>query len=372
VNVSSLAAAESQAGTVPNGGVVCLAGGNYAGVLSLNASRTADVVIQPSPGATVTVGSIDFGSSASHIHVAWLTSSGAVTLAASGASFITLSNSTAAGVVINAGSHDVTIENDLLQGGATGVELVSENCNAVNAPYNCSQGNYQLPAISNINILNNKIVGPLSSEAITVTNFNNVDIEGNEISNVNTDVLRTDWGGSGLTFRENYVHDVCGQGVFIKDGRVFNAVIDDNLFVRTGNCSGSPPGFQIYDVHGLQITHNTYADTSTDETLRAYDPNAPESTGIVMQYNVLNYFVVESENPAAWYHQPFFTENHNVIEDGWDWVGNDFQDPTDSTQTPTFVNPSTDDYRVSGSVSAGGATYTPGVDWRPADQHYGP
>jgi hypothetical protein len=91
-----------------------------------------------------------------------------------------------------------------------------------------------------------------------------------------------------------------------------------------------------------------------------------------MQYNVLNYFVVESENPAAWYHQPFFTENHNVIEDGWDWVGNDFQDPTDSTQTPTFVNPSTDDYRVSGSVSAGGATYTPGVDWRPADQHYGP
>jgi hypothetical protein len=372
--VTSLSAVVQETASASAGSVICLAPGTYTGTLLLGATRTADVTIQADG---VTVSAVEFAASAAHLHLAGITVPGAVNIDP-GASFITLANSTIrGGIYVDWGAHDLTISHNYLDGGHFGVWLDSENCAVSFGPANCSTVSV-LPTISNVLIEGNKFQGPFGDDAININNYQNVTITGNEITGVvengqHDEVLQSTWGGSGLTFTDNYVHDICGQGFFIKDGLVSNVVFDNNLFVRWLTCPHAPQGelaFDVFDVHGMQMVHNTFV--SGAEMLQAYNPSAPESTGIVMQDNVLDDFLVENPDPGAWDNPTIFSESRNVIFDGWDWEGLGLQAASDATSAPTYVNPSQNDYRVASPVTAGGQSYTPGIDWQPANQSYGP
>jgi Right handed beta helix region len=373
IEVESLAAAASRISQAHSGGVVCLAPGRYTGSLVLAASHARYVKLE-ARGATV--GAIDFASSAAHINVDGISSTAAATIGP-GASFIKLSNSRLPGVVVQAGSHNLTISHDLLHGGDYGVVLNSENCAVSFGPVGCSTAGV-LPAISNVVIEGNKFQGPFNDDAIHVNNYRNLIITGNEITgdveNGNhNDVMQSTWGGRGLTFTDNYVHDICGQGFFIKDGLVSNVVFDNNLFARWLTCPHAPQGelaFDVYDVHGMQMTHNTFVNGA--EMLQAYSPSAPESTGIVMQDNVLDDFLVENPDPGAWHNPAVLREAHNLISGGWDWLGLGLQATSDVHGAPRFVHPARNAYELAAPLSIGGQRFHVGIDGATASQQFGP
>ena len=91
-----------------------------------------------------------------------------------------------------------------------------------------------------------------------VGNFRDIVVEGNEITNVietgnHNDCLQSVWGGDGLIFRKNYLHDNRCQGFFIKDGRAFNVTVEDNLIVRNSvPLSGTGPAERDRDLRHVR------------------------------------------------------------------------------------------------------------------------
>jgi hypothetical protein len=379
IEVTSLSAAASQAASLSNGGTVCLAPGSY-GTLTLSAARSGFVTIKPDPGAAVTLDGVEFPQGASHYHLDGFTIANDVTLARGGASFITVTNSTMDGFTAYWGSHDIDFEHNAINGGgrtSVGIALISIDCNAANAPRYSGCTTY--PPVSAVTIKGNRLTGPFGTDAINISHYDGLDIEDNEITKVvengeHADTLQSVFGGANLTFRRNYVHDICGQGFFLKDGRVSNVVYDDNLVVRDGGCALAPDGelaLDIFDTHGLQITRNTFVSAGYGEELQNYDAGAMESSDVVMNHNVMDDFSVAWQNPSAYHGTPEFVEDHNVLSDQGNWTGHRWQAPTDTTAAPRFTDPAKDDYRAA-PVTAGGDTYTAGVDWRPSDFTYGP
>jgi hypothetical protein len=92
------------------------------------------------------------------------------------------------------------------------------------------------PPISNVTIRNNHF-HDIGIDAIRPSNFVNLVVEGNDMEGVkengeHCDVLQVTFGGRGFVFRDNYIHDNQGQGLFIKDGEVTNALVENNVFVH--------------------------------------------------------------------------------------------------------------------------------------------
>jgi hypothetical protein len=377
--VSSTAQAAAQAAALPAGSTVCLAAGTY-GTVTLSAARTGTVTVQPDPGAAVTLGDVDFPAGASHYHVDGFTVTGDVTLERGGASFITVTNTTMRGLAAYWGSHDLDVERDAIVGGGRtgeGIALVSIDCASPHAPTYSGCTTY--PPVARVTIAGNRITGPFADDAINVSHYDGLDIEDNEITKViengeHNDSLQSTFGGSGLVFRRNYVHDICGQGFFLKDGRVTDVVLDDNLIVRDGGCDLAPSGelaLDIFDTHGLQITRNTFVSAGLGEELQDYGSGPIESSGIVMNHNVLDDFSVAYQNPATYHGTPEFLEDHNVLARRGNWFTSGWAAATDSTAAAVFTDAARDDFRAA-PVTAGGETYTAGVDWRPQDFTYGP
>ena len=183
---------------------------------------------------------------------------------------VQLSRLTAAGsVVVGEGAANVTIRESTLK---TGVKLDSGSrdivieANRIQSPVGTgvffSSGSTR-PPIVDVRIARNRFE-EIGTVGVNARNFRRVLIEGNDMSGVRShdgdvhpDVIRTYDGGRGLVIRGNRIHHNAAQGIFIKDGRVFDLTIENNEIVRN---EGGFYGINIYDVDGLRIVNNTIAD----------------------------------------------------------------------------------------------------------------
>jgi hypothetical protein len=352
VTVSRSSAADSAVGSVAPGGVVCLSAGSYAG-LDFAGGRAGDVTVQPVPGQRVTVSAGVKDSHGSTVAVLFEPNTSHIILHGF---YIT------AEVELEQGVSSVRIDHNDITGGWEGVELSSVDCTVPNAP--TWSGCYPAPKISNVVISGNRIHnigGTTGDDALNINNYSNVRITGNELFGMleagnHTDCLQSTFGGSGLVFDHNYEHDNNCQGFFTKDGDVTDAVVYDNLFVRDQAANKPEGNMDIWNVYNLTIRSNT-SWPSTIDLLR--DINSARQPHAAVDHNVFDTFSNGCCGDAKYF---ALTESFNIFG----------QAPafgtaaTDATGAPTFVSPTTDDYRLLRNP------HGIGIDWRPADQHYGP
>ncbi len=334
----SLPAARSAVASAPQTAVVCLRDGDY-GEVALDADKS-------SPGVTLRAQ-----------HPGRATLEGADL---SGANLALARFDIRGEVTVEPGSRGISILHNRISGGYFGVEA----------------GPTTTTSIADTTIRGNRFVGPFGEDAIRLNRYHDSGdrdpygalIEGNEITNVrengnHSDCLQSVWGGDGLYFRRNYLHDNRCQGFFINDqpAPVAHVVIEDNLMLRNAapcdppdSGCGPPLIVQIFGpTKGIRIAANTIWTPGND-------------------------------SPLALREGPFgrIALADNVIYRGWsDWTGGfpDYSEKEDtacrweglprlsrgSTRacSPHFLDPSDDDYRLRNGR---------GVDWAPAEEHYGP
>jgi hypothetical protein len=302
-----------------------------------------------------------------------------VDIAAEGGHHLQLAGNDVRGIKANWGSHDLLFEHNSIHDCGNCLSLTST---ASGVPGSPDPNATDLPPVSNVTIRGNRIARP-STDALFLTNFRNVLVERNEITGViengaHNDCLQTVWGGDGLTFRENYLHDNRCQGFFIKDGEVKNVVVENNLMVRNtapASTSGQPHIFQVFGVRGMRVERNTIWPGAGSQVLRD-----DASSGIVMRQNVLSNFFASDEastpggtDSGAYYRSPsVLQEDYNVLGGATNWVTQYRGPHSVRSSAPAFAAPSASDYRLTGPVSGGGESYAAGVDWRPADRRFGP
>jgi len=238
----------------------------------------------------------------------------------------------AAAIGLRWGTREVLIEGNVIRpaNGGNGINFTSTSC-APGSPA-CDP---RAP-ISDVTIRGNEIdLQGSGTDAIRPANFRRLVVEGNDITGVvedgsHNDVLQVVWGGRHLDFNHNYVHDNKGQGFFIDDGRVVDARVENNLFVRNG--LGSQ--IQIGETEGLRLVNNTVWDNSRGVLLRAGVKRA------VVRHNVFESMNVE--NPPGNLPQQI-NQDHNLIVGGWNWGA---RGPHDLRVRPPFVDRAKGDYRL--------------------------
>jgi len=337
LTVASTAAAQSAVAAAAPGTVVCMAPGSY-GRLALSASKAGEVVVQPASTATIA------GADLAGAH-------------------LTLEGFDVVGdeVTIEPGSNHMTVQFNRISGGHFGLDA----------------GPTTTTTVDDVTIRGNRFVGNFGEDAIRLNRYHDGDgdgvgilIEGNEITGVvedgqHNDCLQTVWGGDHLVFQRNWLHANNCQGFFIKDqdrpvdGVVFNdnLIVDHNLPCQpTSLCPTwvlSP--VQLFGpITTLQMTNNT-----------VWTPY--QSGSVFLREGTFN--SVQFNNNVT-YHLQFpsgdnrtigsYSATNNVTcqNDGWPATGT-----TNGVCSLPFPNPATDDYRLNNGR---------GVDWAPADQHYGP
>jgi hypothetical protein len=336
--VSSIATAQSAVSAASPGSVVCLADGSY-GALALNASKAAPGVTMRAehPGKAILAGATLTGT---RLTLARFDVNGEVT--------------------IEPGTTGMAIDHNRITGGYMGVNA---------GPTSSTQ-------INDAAITNNQLVGPFGEDAIRLNRYHDADgngigilIEGNEISHVrengnHSDCLQAVWVGDHLVYRKNYLHDNRCQGFFVKDqaSPVLGINVEDNLFVRDNEpCEGAsgcgqPAYFQVFGPYsGFVMRRNTFwggdqvatfqngtgADTKIENNVIYRLWNNTDMSAIAYANNTR--CKRESAEGGAW---PSSTPGETV------------------NCSPAFNNAAVDDYRLIGSER--------GVDWAPAEQHYGP
>ena len=338
--VSSLSAAEAGASSAPPGAVICLTDGSY-GELHLDADKTG-------PGVTVRA-----------------RNPGKATIAGADlrGSDLALSQFLVAGeITIEPGSRKISVLGNRIGGGYFGLNA----------------GPTSSTSISDTTVRGNLFAGPFGEDAIRLNRYHDsgdadpygILIEGNEITGVrengnHSDCLQSVWGGDGLYFRRNYLHDNRCQGFFVKDqpAPVENVVVSNNLMLRDAapcdppslDC-GPPAIVQLYGpLRSLRLAHNTI-------------------------------WTAGNRSPVVWGEGPFegTTVTDNVLYRGWsEWNGGfpGFSESGDlvcqwegtlprlsrsarRSCKPGFRGAGSDDYRLRrGDI---------GINWSPAEQHYGP
>jgi hypothetical protein len=344
--VASIAAAQSALSSAAAGSVVCLASGSY-GELSLDATKAAPgvTVRAASPGGTTIAGASLQGTN--------------LTLAR----FVVTD-----GVQVQPGATGMTIEHNKITGGGQGIDA----------------GPTSTTTINDTKIIGNELIGPFGEDAIHLNRYHDADgngigilIEGNEITNVrengnHSDCLQTVWVGDHLVFRKNYLHDNRCQGFFVKDqdslggvsGPIAGIAVDDNLFVRNQEpCDAAAPGcgqpnyFQVFGPYsGFTMTRNTIWGDG-DSSIATFREGTGSDTQIAN--NVIYRLWTDTNMNAA-------TLSNNTVckletGSGGSWPASR---PGQTTSCSlSFQSAAADDYRLSGGR---------GVDWAPAEQHYGP
>jgi hypothetical protein len=226
-----------------------------------------------------------------------------------------------------------------------------------------------------ITISNNQIHDTSTTsegDAIRLDGWHDVTITGNDIYNIkecagntcHTDTLQSYQGGvatSNLTITRNYIHDTNGaQGFpFLKDGDISNVTISDNLCARM---ISNPQVTGIWvdeNIPNLVVTNNTYQGTSGGIIQSDGSSSNPSAQ---ISHNVFDALNVKTGSSGKAY---AVSEDYNI------WTANDEYTfslgPHDlKMASPGFVDPSTDDYRLANNPNG------IGIDWRPADQKYGP
>jgi Right handed beta helix region len=336
--VGSLEAAASAVGGAPPGAIVCLRDGTY-GELGLDAEK-------PAPGVTLR---------AAHPGRAQLAG-----VDLRGTNLAIARFDVRGEITVEPGSRKISILHNRISGGYFGIEA----------------GPTTSTSIADTTIRGNRFIGPFGEDAIRLNRYHDsgdpdpygVLIEGNEITNVrengnHSDCLQSVWGGDGLYFRRNYLHDNRCQGFFINDQPepVADVVVADNLMLRNA-APCDPPDSGCGPPLIVQIIGPT--------------------RGIAVTGNTI--WTPENDSPLALREGPFgrVSFSGNVIYRGWsDWTGG-FPDYSEREDTvcqweglpplsasakhschPGFRDPSRDDYRLRDGR---------GVDWAPRPGRFGP
>jgi hypothetical protein len=338
--VTSVSSARSAVTSAAPGSTVCLANGSY-GEVTLNASKAAPGVTlraQNPAGATIEGASL----SGSHLTLA---------------GFVSTSS-----VVIQPGASSITVEHNRITGGGEGVDACP------------TEKTY----CSEMRIIGNQLIGPFGEDAIHANRYHGLLVEGNEITGVrengaHSDCLQTVWRGDHLTFRKNYLHDNRCQGFFVKDqtlstpeipgGPVEGINVEDNLFVRNKEpCGapltscGQPMYFQLVGPYtGLVMKRNTIWGDGVDSIAAFREGTGSDS---LIEDNVIYRMWTDTDMSPA-------TLLNNTVCLRETSAGGSWSNPTGETKSCSlsFANTATDDYRISGER---------GVDWAPAEVHFGP
>ncbi len=344
--VTSTATAQSAVNSAATGAVVCLAGGSY-GKLTLNTSKAVPGVTirAASPGATTIAGASIQGA---NLTLAGFISTGSIQ--------------------VQPGASGITIEHNRVTGGGQGIDV----------------GPTSTTTINDTKIIGNQLIGPFGEDAIHLNRYHDGDgdgvgilIEGNEITNVrengnHSDCLQTVWVGDHIVFRKNYLHDNRCQGFFVKDqaslggvsGPIAGITVENNLFVRNKQpCAPEAPGcgqptyFQVFGPYsGFTMRRNTIWGDGAD-SIAAFREGTGSDTQIAS--NVIYRLWTDTNMSAA-----ALTDNTVCKREtgaGGTWTSSR---PGETTACNlSFQNAASDDYRLSGDR---------GVDWAPAQQHFGP
>jgi len=343
--VASLSEAEDLATSAEGGAVICLADGSY-GKLELDAgSRSDRVTIRAEhPAKTTIEGASLAGDDLTLSH------------------FISTS-----GVQVEPGATGITVEHNRISGGGQGIEAGPTDTTTVN----------------DTKIIGNQLVGPFGEDAIHLNRYHDSDgdgvgilIEGNEITQVrengaHSDCLQTVWVGDHIVFRRNYLHDNRCQGFFVKDqaslggvsGPIDGIRVEDNLFLRNHEpCGepltscGQPLYFQVAGPYsGFVMSRNTIWGDHLD-SIAAFRVSTGSDTKI--EDNVIYRLWTDTDMRPALLRDNTSCEVEAAEGGAW---------PRPSGQTTAcelrFPDPATDDYRLGDGR---------GVDWAPAEEHYGP
>jgi hypothetical protein len=333
----------------PAGGRLVVRGATYP-ALSVSGTRSAFVTVSAQLGETVSLPSVNVRPGASYVRFEGLTLTGGETFRVDeGAHHVQLVGSSLSGggsekVDLEAGAGDVLIEGNRITGGGNGITFNSESSRP-NVPNSGTND----PPIRNVVIRNNAF-DDIGTDIIRPANFDTLLIEGNDLTGIaedgdHSDILQSVWGGDHLIFRNNYVHDYDGQGFFLKDGRVTDVTVENNVFV---NNRGTYT-VNVYDTIGFRLLNNTIWDNELG--LRVRD---------VQSFSMFNNIIERiDEGSSAKYAQT--TQDHNLIGGG-QWT---LRGPHDIGGQPGFVNPGARDYRLAASspaIDAGTSNGTPPRD----------
>jgi len=337
--VATASAAESAVSAAAGGAVVCLADGSYGGV-ALSASKPSQVTLEPEhPGrATIAGATLD----GSHLTLARFEITNEVT--------------------VEPGSEAIAIEYNRITGGYMGINA----------------GPTTDTNISDTTIRGNQLVGPFGEDALRINRYHDsgdsdpygILIEANEITGVrengnHSDCLQSVWVGDGLYFRRNYLHDNRCQGFFVKDqpSAIGGISLEDNLFLRNSEpCApeasgcGQPSYLQIFGPYqGFTMRRNTVWE---GEVVASFQEGTGTDTTI--EDNVVKRIWTNTNLSGIAYSDNTRCQREDSA--GGTWPS---QAPGETVNcSPAFSNPSSDDFRLIGSAR--------GVDWAPAEQHYGP
>jgi hypothetical protein len=337
--VTSVAAAQSALSSAAAGQVVCLADGTY-GEVTLSTSKAAPgVTLQSANPGGATIGSVQVNGSG--YTIARFVINGGVTIARNV-------------------DRTVVDHNHILGGNHFGVFV----CTA-EPPDQCDD----------TAITNNVFDGAMNEDQIRANVYHDANgdgigllVEGNEFQG-NTergghnDTFQSVWVGDHLVFRKNYLHDFGGQGFFVKDQSpaINGFIADDNLIVRqdlpcepASLCSGyqlSP--WQVYGpISNGEMNHNTFAwggGGGTAVLTGSY-------TNMQVSSNVFSTITLTNGGGSI----PTMSGTDNTYCDS----GGSSPPPGSTREcNPPFLNPAADDYRLASGR---------GVDWAPAEMHYGP
>jgi hypothetical protein len=264
-------------------------------------------------------------------------------------------------VTIEPGSRKISVLHNRISGGYFGVEA----------------GPTTSTYISDTTIAGNRFVGPFGEDAIRLNRYHDsgdrdpygVLVEGNEITGVrengnHSDCLQSVWGGDGLFFRRNYVHDNRCQGFFVNDqpAPIRRIVLADNLMLRnaapcappSSDC-GPPSIVQIFGpIRGVSFTGNTIWTSGNDSpvSLREGPFGAVTFSGNAIYRGW-------SDWSGGW---PHFKQRRDLVCK-WEPTLPRLSHSSRRDCSPGFADPASDDYRQRSGA---------GVDWAPGDQHYGP
>jgi hypothetical protein len=342
--VSSVSAAQSAVSSAAVDSVVCLANGSY-GKVTLSATKAA-------PGVTLRA-----------------QNPGQATLesATVGGSHITLARFVITnGVTIPGNTVAPTIEHNRITGGGQGIDACTTTTTW------CTEER----------IIGNQLIGPFGEDAIHANRYHGLYVEGNEITQVrengaHSDCLQTVWRGDHIYFRHNYLHDNRCQGFFVKDqtmstpeipgGPVEGIVVEDNLFLRNKEPCGAPLtscGQPIYfqpvgPYTGFVMKRNTIWGDGVD-SIAAFRGEGSGGIGsdTLVENNVIYRIWTD------WNMTPATLRNNTDCMRETSGPGA-WSTPTGETKACSlgFANTAADDYRIAGER---------GVDWAPAEVHYGP
>jgi hypothetical protein len=337
---TSLSAAEESTASAPSGAVICLTDGSY-GDLRLDADKTGiGVTVRAENPGKATIAGADLRGTD-----------------------LTLSHLIVAGeITIEPSSRKISVLDNRIGGGYFGLNA----------------GPTTSTSISDTTVRGNIFAGPFGEDAIRLNRYHDsgdpdpygILIEGNEITGVrengnHSDCLQSVWGGDGLYFRRNYLHDNRCQGFFVKDqpSTIVGIGVEDNLFVRNNEpCAPEAPGcgqpayLQVFGPYqNLTIRRNTIWQ---GEVVATFQEGA--GTGTAFESNVVNRFWTNTNLSSIVYSENTVCKRETAAGGSWPT-----QTPGETVNcAPAFNNPASDDFRLLGS--------TRGVDWAPAEQHYGP